>query len=98
VNAFVFGAFHKIQHRVSLKGALRAHIGMATLGAGAGTLSYLLILWVWSRAPIAIGSALRDTSVVFAALIAARLGEGLSPQRLGAVALVTGGACMIRFA
>jgi len=41
---------------------------------------------------------LRDTSVVFAALIATRLGERLSLQRLGAVALVAGGACLIRFA
>jgi len=98
VNALAFGTFHKIRNGVSLKRALRAHIGMATLGAAAGTLSYLLILWVWSRAPIAIGSALRDTSVVFAALIAAKLGEGLSLQRLGAIALVTAGACMIRFA
>ena len=78
--------------------ALRSHLAMATLGACAGSSSYFLILWVWSRAPIAIGSALRDTSVVFAALIAARLGEGLSPQRLGAIALVTAGACLIRFA
>jgi drug/metabolite transporter (DMT)-like permease len=98
VNALVFGTFHKLRNGVSLKRALRANIGMATIGAGAGALSYLLILWVWSRAPIAIGSALRDTSVVFAALIAAKLGEGLSRQRLGAVALVTAGACLIRFA
>ncbi len=98
VNACVFGAFHKFRNGVKLTAALRSHVGMATLGATAGTLSYLLILWVWSRAPVAIGSALRDTSVVFAALIATRLGEGLSPQRLGAILLVACGACMIRFA
>ena len=98
VNAFVFGSFHKFRNAVPLMAALRSHLAMATLGACAGSSSYFLILWVWSRAPIAIGSALRDTSVVFAALIAARLGEGLSPQRLGAIALVTAGACLIRFA
>jgi drug/metabolite transporter (DMT)-like permease len=98
VNAVVFGSFHRFRNGVSILEALRANKLMATLGAGAGTLSYLLILWVWSRAPIAIGSALRDTSVVFAALIAAKLGEGLGLQRLLAIALVTAGACMIRFA
>jgi drug/metabolite transporter (DMT)-like permease len=98
VNAAVFGSFHKFHNGVSIVSALRSHLGMATLGAAAGASSYLLILFVWSRAPIAIGSALRDTSVVFAALIAARLGEGLSRQRLGAIALVTCGACLIRFA
>jgi hypothetical protein len=41
---------------------------------------------------------LRDTSVVFAALIAAQLGEGLSMLRLCAIALVAVGAAMIRFA
>jgi drug/metabolite transporter (DMT)-like permease len=98
INAVVFGAFHKFRNAVSITQALRSHIGMATIGAAAGTSSYLLILWVWSRAPVAIGAALRDTSVVFAALIAAKLGEGLSRQRLGAIALVAAGAAMIRFA
>ena len=32
--------------------------------------SYLLILWVWSHAPIAPAAALRDTSAIFAVLIA----------------------------
>jgi drug/metabolite transporter (DMT)-like permease len=98
VNAVVFGSFHRFRNGVSIAQALRTHGAMATLGASAGTLSYLLILWVWSHAPIAIGSALRDTSVAFAALIAARLGEGLKAQRLFAIALVTAGACIIRFA
>jgi drug/metabolite transporter (DMT)-like permease len=38
--------------------------------AVASTVSYLLILWVWSHAPIAPAAALRDTSAVFAILIA----------------------------
>jgi drug/metabolite transporter (DMT)-like permease len=98
INAVVFGSFHTFRNGVSIANALRSHVGMATLGAAAGTSSYLLILWVWSRAPVAIGAALRDTSVVFAALIAARLGEGLNALRLCAIALVAAGAAMIRFA
>jgi drug/metabolite transporter (DMT)-like permease len=98
VNGAVFGSFHKFRTGIAIAKALRTHLVMATFGVAAGSLSYFLILWVWSRAPVAIGSALRDTSVVFAALIAARLGEGLSPQRLCAIALVTSGACVIRFA
>ena len=35
--------------------------------------SYLLILWVWTAAPIALAAALRDTSAVFATLIAVRM-------------------------
>jgi drug/metabolite transporter (DMT)-like permease len=98
VNAIVFGGFHRLRSGLAPVRALRAHLGMATLGSVAATISYVLILWVWSRAPVALGAALRDTSVVFAALIATLLGERLSPQRLAAIALATAGACLIRFA
>jgi drug/metabolite transporter (DMT)-like permease len=98
VNACVFGTLHMTRHPVPLRQALRSHLRVATIGTSAAILSYVLILWVWTQAPIAIGAALRDTSVVFAALIAAWLGEGLSPRRAGAIALATAGACLIRFA
>jgi drug/metabolite transporter (DMT)-like permease len=98
VNAFLFGTLHTIRNPVSLVQALRSNLRVATFGTAAALFSYLLILWVWTRAPIAIGAALRDTSVVFAALIAAWLGERLSPRRAGAIALAAAGACFIRFA
>ena len=96
VNACVFGTLHMMRHPVPLRQALRSHLPVATIGTTAALLSYVLILWVWTKAPIAIGAALRDTSVVFAALIAAWLGEGLSPRRAGAIALAAVGACLIR--
>ena len=98
VNACVFGTLHVVRNPVPLVQALRSHLRVATIGTSAALLSYILILWVWTQAPIAIGAALRDTSVVFAALIAAWLGEGLSPRRAGAIALAAAGACLIRFA
>jgi hypothetical protein len=52
------------------------------IGIAAAT-SYLLILWVWNGAPIAPAAALRDTSAVFAILIAvAWLEEPFTPLRL----------------
>lgn len=63
----------------------------------AAMLSYLLILWVWTLAPIALGSALRDTSAVFATLIAVVvLKEPLDRSALVAVALATAGSMLIR--
>ena len=97
VNAAVFGTIHAARRTTSLARTLRSHVGIATLGAAAATISYVLMLWVWSRAPIAVGAALRDTSVVFAALIAVMLGERLSLPRVGAIALVTVGAGVLRF-
>jgi len=61
------------------------------------TLSYWLILWVWTRAPIAPASALRDTSAIFATLIAVTvLKERLDRRVLWAVALATLGTVAIR--
>lgn len=65
--------------------------------ASMALLSYWLILWVWSRAPIALASALRDTSAIFATLIAVFvLREPLDRRVLAAVALATAGTVAIR--
>jgi len=65
--------------------------------AAASTGSYLLILWVWTRAPIALGAALRDTSAVFATLIAVlALKEPLTRPTTTAIALATAGTILIR--
>jgi drug/metabolite transporter (DMT)-like permease len=69
----------------------------ALLLAVAATVSYLLILWVWMHAPIALGSALRDTSAVFATLIAlAVLKEPFDWRVVLAVGLAMTGSILIR--
>lgn len=61
-------------------------IGLPT--SVAAVISYLLILWVWSHAPIAPAAALRDTSSVFAIIIATLfLKEPMTRARLVAVVL-----------
>lgn len=76
-------------------GAWRA----AVLG-GAGTLAaYSLVLWAMARAPIATVAALRETSIVFAALIGALfLGERLGRLRLLSALLVCSGAVAMKLA
>lgn len=57
------------RRRPELWPAIAQHWPVA-LGAGAVSMvSYLLIVWVFSQAPMAISAALRDTSAVFAVLI-----------------------------
>jgi drug/metabolite transporter (DMT)-like permease len=57
------------RRRPDLLPALRRHRGVV-LGAGMTSMtSYLLIVWVFAQAPLAISAALRDTSAVFAVLI-----------------------------
>ena len=63
----------------------------------ASVASYLLILWVWGHAPIAPAAALRDTSAVFALLIAVIwLKEPFTVRRIGAVLLAAAAVPLLR--
>lgn len=67
--------------------------------AALSTLSYLLIVAVYTRAPIALAAALRDTSALWALLIGALfLGEKLTPLRLLALSLAAAGVPLLRLA
>lgn len=71
---------------------------LATLPiAMASMASYLLILWVWTHAPIAPAAALRDTSSVFAILIAvAWLKEPFTRTRILAVLMAAAAVPLLR--
>lgn len=76
-----------------------ANLMVATPTAVASVASYLLILWVWSVAPIAPSSALRDTSSVFAILIAfVWLREPFTAWRILAVLLAAAAVPLLRLA
>ena len=64
---------------------------MCTIGA------YGLALWAMTRAPIAPVAALRETSIVFSALMAVFiLKEKISPLRYVSIGVVTLGAVAIK--
>ena len=69
-------------------------------GLGAGGLafsSYALVLWGMSRAPVAYVSALREVSVIVAAVIGTRLmGEPFGRGRVVAAAVVVLGAVLLQ--
>lgn len=80
--------------------ALRAEVwARRQVAVVAGVLSaggYAVALWAMTHAPLAYVAALRETSVVFAALIGARfLGEPLGRVRLIAAAVVASGVVAI---
>jgi len=65
--------------------------------AVASMASYLLILWVWSHAPIAPAAALRDTSSIFAILIAVVwLKEPFTRTRIVAVLMAAAAIPLLR--
>jgi multidrug transporter EmrE-like cation transporter len=99
---FANGATMSLLALSSAGGSLRAiarHAPRAFPMAAAAVVSYLLILWVWSVAPIAPAAALRDTSAAFAILIAILwLEEPFTRLRLCAIVLSAAAVPLLRFA
>lgn len=66
-------------------------------GAALSGLAYAIVLWAMMRAPIAAVSALRETSVVFAALLGAwLLKEGRIARRLASALVVVAGVVALK--
>lgn len=110
-NAFVYTGWVLVLTALPYTGLALVRNGAATrayllrhwrrgLLGGACTLgSYALALWAMTQAPIALVAALRETSVVFGALLAATLlGERVSRTRWAAIFIVLAGAVAIKLA
>jgi phosphonate utilization associated putative membrane protein len=70
---------------------------LALLGTLASAGSYGIALWAMTQAPVAAVAALRETSVLFAALIGARwLKERFGLRRAAGTALIVGGVMALR--
>lgn len=77
--------------------AFRENYGLVLAGGAMSTASYAIAIWAMTQAPIAMVAALRETSVLFATLIAiAWLGEPVRAVRIAAVALAFAGVVLIR--
>jgi drug/metabolite transporter (DMT)-like permease len=83
-------------HALALLGP-QLSVGLA--GGAMQLVSYGVAIWAMTVAPIAIVAALRETSVLFGALIAVVvLKEPVSPARAFAALLIVGGLAMLRLA
>jgi drug/metabolite transporter (DMT)-like permease len=85
------------RHRASLLAYARER-GAAPMGTGiASMLAYGVALWAMTRAPVALVAALRETSVLFALLIArALLGERIGRMRWAGAASIVAGVAALR--
>jgi phosphonate utilization associated putative membrane protein len=78
---------------------MRARCPIALLGTAASFGSYAIALWAMARAPVALVAALRETSVLFAALLGALwLKEGFGSLRLAGTLAVVAGVMALRLA
>jgi drug/metabolite transporter (DMT)-like permease len=70
------------------------------IAGGSGTLlSYTLVLWAMTIAPVALVAALRETSILFVTVIsAAVLKERVTLLRLACIGLIIAGAMALRLA
>ena len=76
----------------------RSRWPVAALGGAASIGSYAIALWAMTRAPVASVAALRETSVLFAALLGAvLLKERFSGQRVLGTAVIVAGVMALRF-
>jgi drug/metabolite transporter (DMT)-like permease len=99
---FVFDAFPitllaLARHRGEVWAYMRRRRHAGVLGGALTIGSYGIVLWAMTRAPIAAVAALRETSVIFAAVIGCVvLREGFGAPRIAGALLVAGGIAALR--
>ena len=78
---------------------LRASARTGLIGGACSLAAYGIVLWAMTRAPIAAVAALRETSVLFAALIGSLwLKEGFGWRRMAGAASVVAGIAALKLA
>lgn len=96
-NALVIGSFVLARRGRELPAYLRRHWARAVLGGACSVGSYAIALWAMTLAPVALVAVLRETSVIFAAIIGALfLNERLTRRRLVATGAVMAGLAALR--
>jgi phosphonate utilization associated putative membrane protein len=94
---FVIVMWRRGNRRPAAWAYMRARWKLAFVGTAAALLSYGIALWAMTRAPVAAVAALRETSVLFAAVIGTRwLAEGFGWRRAAGTALVVAGVVVLR--
>lgn len=99
MNGFCLLCWAMVARRRQASHYLRLHWKKGLLG-GVGTMgSYGLALWAMTQAPLAVVAALRETSILFGALIAfLLLKEKVAGLRILAALGIAGGAILLRLA
>ena len=87
-----------VLRRAAFAHHLAARAWKSAAGGALQLTAYGLVVWALSIAPMAAVSALRETSVLFAAIIGVKLlGDPLGARRIVAAALVAAGVVMIEW-
>lgn len=92
LDGIPFSLWMLATRRRSFLAHLRGRSQRALAGGGLSAAAYAISVWAMTKAPVALVASLRETSVLFATMIGARLlHERLSPRRwAGVFAVVVG--------
>jgi drug/metabolite transporter (DMT)-like permease len=100
---FVLGAVPLLSAVLVVRGrdfflAVNENWPAGLLGGALSLVAYWIVIWAFTVAPIPIVAALRETSILFAALIGMSiLGERMTKIRAGAIVMVLIGLALMRF-
>ncbi|HMQ95208.1 MAG TPA: DMT family transporter [Amaricoccus sp.] len=98
-NAAVFSGLMALTRPGLLTQVFRRGKRAMLLGGGASFVAYSMVIWAFTQAPIALVTALRETSIVFALLIGVfLLGERLDLAKVASTMVTLLGGALLRLA
>lgn len=99
LTGIILGVWVCVQHRGPFLAFVAHRWRLGLLGGTATLISYGLVLWAMTLAPVAIVAALRETSILFATVIAGVvLRERVSGVRIAGACVIALGAAALRLA
>ena len=99
LDAIPFTLYMLVTRRRAFLQALWQRRRNGMIGGGLSAGAYAISVWAMTQAPVALVASLRETSVLFATLIGARLlNEKLTPRRWAGVAAVVLGVIALKAA
>jgi drug/metabolite transporter (DMT)-like permease len=99
LDAIPFTVYMLVTRRGAFVQALWDRRRNGMIGGGLSAAAYAISVWAMTKAPVALVASLRETSVLFATLIGARLlKEHLTPRRWAGVAAVVVGVAALKAA
>lgn len=97
INALVFAIIMKRMRPGLLTKLISPHWRLSLAGGGASFLAYSMVIWAFTQSPIALVTALRETSILFALLFGAFfLKERIDIMKILATILTLFGVAMLR--
>ena len=96
-NGIIMAAYALVRRGAGAVASMMPHWRIGLIGGALSYVAYAIVIWAMTVAPIAIVAALRETSVLFGALIAVVvLREPLRPVRIAAALTIVVGLALIR--